>query len=234
MKRKLLFSALALGSVGTLWTCWSAAQDQSISGTVKSTVTTNSGQSSVITKGPATATNLYGNAAQNYAMYYSLAAKSEDRGLNQEVRSLMKSYASADDAAKDKIVADLKVAVGKLFDIRQDARLQELTRLEEQLKRLKDVHAKRANQKDQIVMDRVQQMIREADGLGWGTGDNWQAGAADLFGQQSAFTSPADSVPGEVAASVAVGVTGAGGLTGATTPVPPVAIPPSGSAPARR
>ena len=41
--------------------------------------------------------------------------------------------------------------------------------MEEQLAKLKEIHTKRTQQREQIVADRVQQLLREVEGLGWGS-----------------------------------------------------------------
>jgi hypothetical protein len=58
--------------------------------------------------------------------------------------------------------------VAKQFDVRQEARQGELKQLEEQLRKLQELRVRRGAQKEQIVEDRVRQLLRDADGLGWG------------------------------------------------------------------
>ncbi len=58
--------------------------------------------------------------------------------------------------------------VALLFDAKQKQRIRELDDMEKELKRLRTVHERRENEKDRIVSDRVQQLIRETQGLGWG------------------------------------------------------------------
>ncbi len=58
--------------------------------------------------------------------------------------------------------------VALLFDAKQKQRLRELDEMEKELKRLRTVHERRETEKDKIVSDRVQQLIRETQGLGWG------------------------------------------------------------------
>lgn len=101
---------------------------------------------------------------------------SEDRKLTNEDGALsgkifeltrrLKGAASAEERADaEKQIAE---AVAKQFEIRQALRESQLVELEQQVKRLRTIHAERANQRDRIVSDRVQQLLREADGLGWG------------------------------------------------------------------
>jgi len=66
--------------------------------------------------------------------------------------------------------------LGVLFDARQSAREKELKQLEDQLVKLKAAQSKRTAQKERIVKDRVQQLINNADGIGWG-GDSPSEGS---------------------------------------------------------
>jgi hypothetical protein len=56
--------------------------------------------------------------------------------------------------------------------LREQDRLEQVIKeLEAQIKRLREIHQRREQQKDRIVADRLQQLLRDADGLGWGTED---------------------------------------------------------------
>jgi hypothetical protein len=68
--------------------------------------------------------------------------------------------------------------VAKQFDRRQDARARELKQLEDQVDKLRRLHERRTEARTEIVRDRVNQLLRQADGLGWGapeevTGGPW-------------------------------------------------------------
>lgn len=58
--------------------------------------------------------------------------------------------------------------LGVLFDARQSAREKELKQLEDQLVKPKAAQSKRTAQKERIVKDRVQQLINNVEGIGWG------------------------------------------------------------------
>jgi hypothetical protein len=88
------------------------------------------------------------------------------REKTQEI--LSKYMAAADDARRAKLVEELTLVAAMEFDSRQELRSQELKRLEEQLKKLRSLHDRRAKEKDEIVRDRVRHLLRDADGLGWG------------------------------------------------------------------
>lgn len=105
------------------------------------------------------------------------AADHSGSGYQEFTNQLLVEYqAASDDAAKNSILAKLTETVGKQFDARQSAREKELMQLEEQLVKLKAAQSKRTTQKDRIVKDRVQQLVNNAEGIGWGA-DSQSEGA---------------------------------------------------------
>ena len=184
MKRKFLFAAITTGVFSGAMSCWTLAQQnpnplgqtaaQTVAGVnflynaetpVQKTYTTNnSGTSDVIFVSPQSI-----GAQEAVARQFATVPNNG----HQVLRTIVQRYLAADDAsAKEQITAELKQLVDKQFDVLQDAKSFELKKLEEQLAKLKELHSKRAKQKEQIVADRVQQIVREADGLGWGMSEN--------------------------------------------------------------
>jgi hypothetical protein len=131
---------------------------------------------------PPSAANYSGGAfaytpGQNVYSYGFQAVSSEQAqaaaALEQKSRELLAKYTATEDSdEKAKVVEQLTAAVGEQFDARQGIRQQELKRLEEQLKKLRALHDRRATEKSQIIEDRVKQLLRDADGLGWGNEEN--------------------------------------------------------------
>jgi hypothetical protein len=106
-----------------------------------------------------------------------------------ETLRLIAAYRESEsDKERDAIAADLSKAIATQFDLRQAARDRELKQLEEQLRKLRELHEKRAGQKNRIIEDRVRQLLRDADGLGWGT-DEAAVGNERLW--QSSIRPPA-------------------------------------------
>lgn len=115
-------------------------------------------------------------AVAGWPMAYG-AADHSGAGYHEFTNQLLVEYQAAnDDAAKNSILAKLTETVGKQFDARQSVREKELTQLEDQLVKLKAAQSKRTAQKDRIVKDRIQQLINNAEGIGWG-GDSPSEGA---------------------------------------------------------
>jgi len=89
---------------------------------------------------------------------------------DQQTRDLLSKYSAANDQAeRDQLVKEMTQVAAQDFDARQESRSQELKNLEEQLKKLRALHERRAKEKDDIVRDRVRNLLRDADGLGWGS-----------------------------------------------------------------
>ncbi|HVW01366.1 MAG TPA: hypothetical protein VHB77_13530, partial [Planctomycetaceae bacterium] len=94
-----------------------------------------------------------------------------DALIEQETytRRLMSDYSRLeDDNERAAIVRELTRVIGKHFDIRQNVRERELERLEAQIRTLREIHQKRARLRDEIIQERVRQLLRDLDGLGWG------------------------------------------------------------------
>jgi hypothetical protein len=92
----------------------------------------------------------------------------EEAKAEQEVANLMAQYShTEDDAERAKIKPKLAAALGKQFEAQQQRRAVELKRLEAQLKKLRDLMEKRSEQKQTIIDKRLDQIVREAEGLGW-------------------------------------------------------------------
>jgi hypothetical protein len=95
----------------------------------------------------------------------------EDR--EQDAKSLelvFKLKDVTDQAARKTAIAELTEVVTNQFNARQKQREQELKQLEEQLKKLRSIQERREAARDEIIADRVRQLIKESEGLNWGSG----------------------------------------------------------------
>ncbi len=160
MKRKIAF-ALVCAAVGGTMSCFSLGQDpfgpaRAPRETITRTINAGGDVQSVTIAGADLATT-------------NLAIAHGDNPQQANVASLVKLLKTAEGAEKESVVAKLKSAVGEQFDQRQEGKAKELKALEEQLAKLKEIHAKRTQQRDVIIAERVQQILRDAEGLGWGT-----------------------------------------------------------------
>jgi hypothetical protein len=71
------------------------------------------------------------------------------------------------DGEKESITAKLREALEKQFDQRQKKHQADADALEAQVKKLKELIHSRSENRKEIVSRRLDQVIREAQGLGW-------------------------------------------------------------------
>ena len=89
--------------------------------------------------------------------------------LSHESNELMGKYTSLEDETqRQQLKASLREVLGKQFDAQRQRRELELKRVEERISKLREQLNKRNNARETIVNRRLEQLISEADGLGWG------------------------------------------------------------------
>ncbi len=89
--------------------------------------------------------------------------------LAYETRQIVDRYSnSEDESEKQKLIGKLAETVEQHFDLRQAIREKEIKALEAQVKKLRELHDRRNSERDRIVNDRVDLLLRDASGLGWG------------------------------------------------------------------
>lgn len=94
----------------------------------------------------------------------------EEAKLDQEANSIIEEYAKTEDEGqRSKLKSKLSAALEKQFDLQQKRRELEVTRIENQLKKLRELMRKRSDARQAIVDKRLDQLVREAEGLGWTT-----------------------------------------------------------------
>lgn len=98
-------------------------------------------------------------------------ARREIHRLEAEAQAILAEYAAAETDAKAAVKTRLQEAIQQQFDARQQERNLQIADLEEQVKRLRDLHQKREAAKAEIVESRLAQLIRSTEGLGWDGGD---------------------------------------------------------------
>jgi hypothetical protein len=85
----------------------------------------------------------------------------------RQCESLIKQLAKAEGQEKDKIKTKITETIEKQFELRQKRHEAEITELETQLKKLKEMVQKRQDNRKEIVGKRFDQLVRESEGLGW-------------------------------------------------------------------
>lgn len=101
----------------------------------------------------------------------------EDAELELEVENLTAMYAETEEAeAREQLRTQIAGVLGQIFDARHRRRLQELEALESRVSKFRSIIEARQAQKSEIIKGRLDTIVREADGLGWGDGATRQPG----------------------------------------------------------
>lgn len=88
----------------------------------------------------------------------------------RRVSELLAKWKEAEDPAdRRKLEESLRGTVKEEFDARLGSHEKEIEQLEAKVKQLRGQLERRRDKQDEIVDFRVQQLLREAQGLGWGT-----------------------------------------------------------------
>ena len=99
-------------------------------------------------------------------------AHSEVGMLEGHVREAVDQIAKAqDDNQKGKLKEEIAKLLDRQFEVRQKVREEELAELEKKIGQLRLQVNKRREKKGDIIAHRMDQLLREAEGLGWGDGD---------------------------------------------------------------
>ncbi len=88
--------------------------------------------------------------------------------LDKQTESLVKTFHSKnDEKEKDEIRKKLRKVLMQLFEYRQQQREEEIVRLNEKLKNLRDILDERQGKKDAIVDLRLKKLLGELNHLAW-------------------------------------------------------------------
>jgi hypothetical protein len=92
----------------------------------------------------------------------------EDPGLSHQAEQLAQQLAAAkSDSDRDRIKNQLAGILAKQFDQRQKRHEEEIKQLEEQIRKLKELVNKRQENRGEIIGARLEQIVKESQGLGW-------------------------------------------------------------------
>jgi hypothetical protein len=92
---------------------------------------------------------------------YELQGK--DIELEQRSQELAWEYAHGPKEGREKLKKEIVELVNKQFDVRQQRRTLELKRLEEELKRLRDMLERRTKARKELVEKRVADLVGPAE-----------------------------------------------------------------------
>jgi hypothetical protein len=133
------------------------------------------------------------NASVSFQLTTEQPLEEADRAHAESTRRLQSEYRAATNPdEREKLSDELERVISEHFEIRQKMRAQELEDLQKQIRRLQELHDRREQEKNQIISDRLRQVLRDADGLGWGGSDT--AAPSGLGLQSSPNLVPSRSV----------------------------------------
>ena len=92
----------------------------------------------------------------------------QEAQIEGEVHSLLAQYGQTEkEGDRSAIKKKLSASLEKQFDLQQKRRDLEVARIEAQLKRLRELIKKRSDSRQTIIDKRLDQVLQEAEGLGW-------------------------------------------------------------------
>ena len=114
----------------------------------------------------ATMRNAFYSPRSQPVFAYSYSA--EENNLSRQAEQFAQQLAAAkSDSDRDKIKGQLTELLEKQFDQRQKRHEDEIKQLEAQIKKLKDLVDKRQENRREIISARLNQIVKESQGLGW-------------------------------------------------------------------
>lgn len=91
-----------------------------------------------------------------------------DHELSRKSEQLAAQYGGAkEDEKKSQLRTQLRETLEKQFQLQEQRREQELVKIEERLKSLRELMQKRKDARQTIIDRRLDQLLRDAEGLGW-------------------------------------------------------------------
>jgi hypothetical protein len=92
----------------------------------------------------------------------------EEAHLEAQARDISAHYRTTTiETERDKLRGELEDIVLQQFEVRQERRQLELQRLELQLTRLREAIDKRTSSRDELIKQRIEQLVGEEPGLGF-------------------------------------------------------------------
>lgn len=165
-----------------------------------------------------------------------------DAQLGQAAEALIQQYGQTEDEQqRNNLKEQLGETLAKQFDVQQQLREHEIAKIEAKVKKLRDIITKRTDARKSIIERRLDQLLREADGLGWNSPANPTAHASVVPryvpAPAGAIPAPPGSLPQPPASVVPAPPGGSGGKPGrfqllnqdppATSAAPAASTPPS-------
>lgn len=122
--------------------------------------------------------------------------KRQEAELAQQSQSLVKRIAETENGAeRTPLVNELEETINQQFDVQQQMRELEVARIEAKVKKLRETITKRSGARAAIVRNRREQLLQEAEGLGWNSPEPAHAGGRVFYQQHGVRQLPEARVP---------------------------------------
>jgi len=96
----------------------------------------------------------------------------KEQQLDRQAHDVVRQYGRTENRdEREKLREKLNDVLQQQFDAQQQRRKAEIEKIEAQIKKLREVMQKREDAKREIVRRRLDQLIQEAEGLGWTTSE---------------------------------------------------------------
>ncbi|MHC5544133.1 hypothetical protein ACYOEI_38390, partial [Singulisphaera rosea] len=97
-----------------------------------------------------------------------MEGRNPEAALNPKVQALLRKLEAAKEQDKrNTIIEDLRKLINQQFDLRLERQARDVQALEAKVKNLKELIAKREKNRDDIVSRKLEQIIRDSEGLGF-------------------------------------------------------------------
>lgn len=128
-----------------------------------------------------------------------MAQLAADEGaIAHEAQEILSRYAASDDEVdQKKIKRELREALTRQFDLQRKRRELEVTRIEERLRKLREQIKKRNDARETIIDRRLDQLVNEAEGLGWAPSSGAGLGGGQMLTPYVHVAVPATQRPAE-------------------------------------
>jgi hypothetical protein len=111
------------------------------------------------------------NPSGDYATSYTVAnpaTRNAESQLGRRAEELSRKLGGTkSESDRSEIKNELSQILEKAFDLRQKRHQEEIAGLEAKIKKLKDLVEKRQENRREIIAKKLDQILRDAEGLGW-------------------------------------------------------------------
>lgn len=168
MYRKVISVVFVLGLMTLVVSAQQPTSNRQLGDTDRPTVVVPAapGTTSLPSLGTADPTAVY---PRHETLFSGSAALGRGRGFDfgRQSQELVKQFTKAKGEEREKLKTKLTEALERQFDLRQKHHQEEIAALEAQINKLKELVQKRQDNRRDIVTRRFEQLVRDAEGLGW-------------------------------------------------------------------